>query len=118
MVFYACFSGQDYEERGGWNDLDGLAQSLEEAQALLPLKQLPDWAHVVIFDENPRVVSEWFRRDRRGLNMRLHGERWYNEGSEEWRVLTQDTDLQFSNMEPFEPELITEWQERLARRHA
>ncbi len=112
---YVLFAYSSYYPSGGWNDMVAITDTLEDAKQSFDAETYEN-AEIVYLDNDPRLVSFWVNKDFRDLRRRLKGQTWYDEGSDGFEVSMQGSTRQFSNLEPFEPELVSEWQRRLQAR--
>lgn len=54
---FLLFAGDAYYPKGGWNDLKGAYETLDEAQvAMLLINEKIDWAHIVDLKTNTIVA--------------------------------------------------------------
>ncbi len=78
MKRYLLFGGEIYYPRGGWNDLHGNADSIQELKDL-PVAPFIDWMHIVDLHEG-KIVHWWCKDERSDIAA------WYDEEPEDFPV--------------------------------
>ncbi len=79
MKRYLLFGGEIYYPSGGWKDLLGSADSLEELMEQ-PVETFIDWLHIVDTSNDGKIVRWWCKGERSDIAA------WYDEEPEDFPV--------------------------------